>query len=746
MNDTKELRFAELVINPCSRTYGTSPCSASVGVTGDFKCYNSPRTCQDPANYSAGGDQIIRWAAPTSDLPIEVEAMPCITSITRRPQVVDAGEGLGVRESAKVTMHNFKHNDAGFDNYLSDRGYNTYDKGTYWGKFAARWGSLEGYEFRTIDGYEGQSLSEMTYRHYVVDSTSGPDAAGNFSFTVKDAIKMLDGDKAQWPRPSTGKLLAAITDVDTTLTLTPTGIGDSEYPASGTASIGDEKVTFTRLGDTITLTARGLSGSETSEHDEGETFQIAAVFVDQSPAEIIRDLLTDATDINTDYLDYAVWQDEMDNYLNRTYSAEVMQPTHVNSLISELCREAGLTIFTNLNTKKITVKVLRQEVPTTFINDDSMLAGSISSKKLAEKRVSDVWVYYGKRNPLEKQSEQKNYRAIFAQLSGDAIAALESNPRAIREITSRWITIFNATAAVSVSDRMISRYETIPRQVSFRVPNSYPLKLGSQFTLQSRIFEDAQGDQEEPLNCQVVRLENAGGVYTALADEVVFNPVDPSSPELRVITIDSDTTNLNLRSAHDAIYTSALPGQTIQLVIADGVTISSMGTGPAIDIGFWAGGIEIEISGSSLAKIRGHGGLAGTVNNGGDGGDAIYTEVPITITGDMVIWGGGGGGGAGINELDETIYFGGGGAGVIAGAGGVKSPFATDTLGGAGFSVGQQYGGDGGDVGENGEAGEGLDSDDNALFTTGGTAGASINGSSFTLITGSPDLKGPQVN
>lgn len=745
MNDTKELRFAELVIHPCSRVYGSAPCTAAIGVTGDFKCYNSPRTCQDPINYLAGDEQIIRWASPTSDLPIEVEAMPCITGISRRPQMIDAGEGLGVRESVTVTLHNFKHNDAGFDNYLSDRGHNTYEKGTYWGKFSARWGSLEGYEFRTIDGYEGQQLSEMTYRHYIVDSTAGPDAAGNFSFTAKDAIKLMDGDKSQWPKPSLGRLLAAISDVDTSLTLTPTGVGDAEYPASGTASIGDEKVTFTRVADVVTLTARALSGSQLSEHDEGETFQIAAVFVDQSPAEIIRDLLTDATDIDASYLDYAVWQAEMDAYLDRTYSAEVMQPTHVKTLITELCQEAGLTIFTNLNTKKITVKVLRQEVPTTSINDDSIVAGTISSKKLTEKRVSDVWVYYGKRNPLEKQSEQKNYRAIFAQLSGDSIAALENNPRAIREIPSRWITIFNSTAAVSVADRMISRYETIPRQLSFKVPNRYPIKLGSQFNIQSRIFEDSQGDQEAPLNCQVVQLENSAGVYTVLADEVIFNPIDPSNPELRVITIDADTANLNLRTAHDAIYTTALSGQTIKLVIADGITISSMGTGPALDIGFWAGGIEIEIDGSSLAKIRGHGGNS-TLSDGENGGDAIYTEVPITITGDMEIWGGGGGGGAGINEIDGTNYAGGGGAGIVAGSGGVISPFPTDELGGAGYAVGLQFGGDGGDVGVNGGGGQGFDQDDNPLYTTGGIAGASINGSSLTLITGSPDLKGPQVN
>ena len=45
MNDTKRLQYVELVLRPCGLTYGESPCEAELGVTGEFKCYNSPRTC-----------------------------------------------------------------------------------------------------------------------------------------------------------------------------------------------------------------------------------------------------------------------------------------------------------------------------------------------------------------------------------------------------------------------------------------------------------------------------------------------------------------------------------------------------------------------------------------------------------------------------------------------------------------------------------------------------------------------------
>lgn len=725
MNDTKELRFAELVLTPCGNVYGVAPCTASIGVTGNNKCYNSPRTCQDVTNFAEGAEQVIRWAIPTSDLPLDVEAMPCITGISRRPQEVDSGESLGVRESVTVSMHNFLHNDAGFDPYLDDRSWNTYNRGTYWGKFSARWGSLEGLEFRTVDGYEGQNIDSMVRRYYVVDSSAGPDANGLFSITAKDVIKFSDGDKAQWPAPSTGKLLAEITDIETTLTLTPSGIGDIEYPASGTASIGDEKVTFTRTADVVTLTGRGLSGSELDGHKEGETFQLAAVYVGQDPAALFRDIITDATDIPAEYLDYDTWKTEVDNYLGRLYSAEIMQPTSVKTLLEEITREAGLTVFTDLVNKKIALKVLRQEVPTTAVTDDVIVAGTIASKKLTSKRVSDVWVYYGKKNPLEKQSEQKNFNAIYAKITENPVVALENSPSAIREIASRWITTENGDAAISVADRIIARFENIPRKVSLKIPNSYPLSLGSQFTVQSRIFEDELGDLEDAINCQVVQLENSGGVYTAIGEEVIFGEIDPPEPNLRNITINADVLTLNLREAHDSIYTPIETGQTVRLIISSAAIVGSL------VIGDWDAGVIVEIDGTG--RVQGSGGSSG----GGDGGTALYTRYPVEIIGDLEIWGGGGGGGDGNSQFGESDP-GGGGAGFPPAEPGGTTERGGDTALGDG--------GDGGDPGEAGSDGEDKSDPENPALENGGDAGSAIDGISYVTITGTLDIRGPQVN
>ena len=41
----------ELDLDYCDNTYGLAPCAAAIGVTGDVKCFNTAKSCQDRSNY-----------------------------------------------------------------------------------------------------------------------------------------------------------------------------------------------------------------------------------------------------------------------------------------------------------------------------------------------------------------------------------------------------------------------------------------------------------------------------------------------------------------------------------------------------------------------------------------------------------------------------------------------------------------------------------------------------------------------
>lgn len=727
INYSKPLRFWELVLNPCSHTYGVGSCTASIGVTGDRKCFNSPRTCQDAVNYSPGDEQILRFAEPTADLPIDIDCIPCLTDISRRPQKVDPGETMGVRESGTVSMHNFKHNDVLLDPYLDDRSYNTYSNGTFWGKFFARWGNLQGKECRTVDGFVGQDIDDMERRYYVVEDHAGPDSGGKVSFTFKDILKLLDGDKAQAPAPSKGTLYAEIDESDTSLVLSPPGIG-ATYPSSGIASIGDEVVSFTRSTDTINLTGRNLYGSKLDGHDAGETFQIALVYSSKSPAELIYDWVTNYTLTPSEYVDLPAWEAEVDENIGRLFSGMIMQPTPVKTLCDEIISEAGLIFFTDLKAKKISLKAMRAFVPTLSLNDDHFIAGSITSSPSNEKRVSEVWAYYGKRNPLEKQDVKKNYTAVYAKPTSNTIVALENTPSAIREITSRWITVFNQPAAVAIADSVLARYEVAPRMVAFKLHPNIPLTEGQAINVSSRIFEDDQGNEAPEFQCQVVQITREMENTAVLAEEVRFTQI--AAGINRYIYINESTLSLNLRAVHDMIYTAASSGDIVTLVLAEGVIIGSpSNTGYSLIIGSWPSGVTVRIDGTGRVGAKGGDAGYGSFSEGQDGGNALYTRHPVEIIGDIEIWSGGGGAGGSTYSGGLSIA-GGGGAGYLVGLG--QSPFATPETGGGGVGPIPAGGG----PGLSGAAGASY----------GGNAGIAVDGISFVTITGTADIRGAQIN
>lgn len=723
------LQFVELVLKPCTRTYGDSPCAAALGVTGDFKCYNSPATCQDPENFLAG-EQVIRFAVPTADLPVDYDYIPNVKNISVVAQKISPGESLGSRESVTSSHFNHPHNDVCYDKYVDERGFNPFNIGTHWGKFAARWPNVQGCEYRHVLGYAGQSINDMERRYYIVESTSGPDNAGGYSFTAKDAIKFLDGDKAVVPLPSVGVLAADITDSATSLTLAPAGVGDLYYPASGVASIGDEKVTFTRSGDAITLTGRELSGSKRDEHKENETFQLAEVFTSVEPSQAIYKLLNDFTDTPAEYLDLAGWSAETMAHIGRLFSREIMKPTAVKKIIDELIQQVGLVFYTDTINKKIVVRALRNLVPALTLDENSML-DQVTAKFDSDKRISQILMYYAQKNPLEKNDEEKNYAAILNSFVGDAVAALEGAPAAIKKIYATWITIFNRPAGEAVSTYILRRYGRAPRSVAFKTPVTVPIRLGSVFTLSSSKFEDSQGQLLAPLLFQAISVQPSETDCTVMGEQVpVF--IDDVPDGVATVNIDEDSFNLNLRTVYDSIYLPPVAGDEVRFIIAAGVKIGSIGVGAfAIELGDWPDDVILKIYANN-ARFQGKGGDGGFGNgtDGQDGGTAIYANYPVTIYGNVQIWGGGGGGG-GTFYMGTTSTAGGGGAGYIPG-----NPGATTEVGWGGFTA-TLWGGDPGEPGQSNTYPSG---------SAGGDAGYSILGSSFITFIDTPDIRGPQIS
>ncbi|WP_193760240.1 hypothetical protein [Bradyrhizobium yuanmingense] len=769
---TQSLTYVEIDIPVCSLTYGVAPCTASIPTTGDVKCFNSIKTCQDRDNFTES-EVTLRFAKPTEYLPREIDCIPSIVSVDFSPATVSLGKDLGQRASLTVTFQDHPHSDTGqgYDKYRTERPYDPYRQGSYWGKFRARQPFLRGRALRWINGVVGEALAGMETFNFVIESFNGPSPEGRFTIVAKDLLKLADGDRAQCPVLSNGFLAADITAGATTATLLPAGIGNAEYPAGGTDYLcigGNEIVQYTRVGDTLTIT-RGQLGTTASAHRAQDRVQVVKHFAATDAADILHDLLVNYADVDAGKITLSDWQDETGTFLGNVYTGTVTEPTSVATLCAEIIEQAALAVWHDPKADQLRLQVLRA-VPTdanTFTPENT-IEKSLSIKEQESKRISRVQVYFGRIDPTKPLSNQDNYRSTSLIIDEDAEA--DYGVSSIKTILSRWIP----QAGRSVADRLgvvlLGRYRAGPRQVQFKLQRraSTDVQLGVGYRVEAQCIQDATGaDSDIPI--QITRHNPWQDGQASIEAEEMLWSAPAADTGSRYVIFDANNYNINVRTSHDSIYPPAQSGDVVTCIVNAGVTIGSVSKDlVAVDVGSWPAGVAvILIVRGRIQGAGGRGGRGGTPAEpngeaGQQGGNALFVRRAITldISSGGEIWGGGGGGGGG--GMPQILYpgagagGGGGGAGAYVGAGGVATggtaafsgAAGTATAGGAG-GLGH-IGGQGGTGGGPGLAGgSGHYGDGAPIYSpgAGGPAGAAIDGISYiTLMLGAGDIRGSQVN
>lgn len=682
----------------------------------------------DPESFAFGGEEIevqntFRFAY--ADEEVQFDSIPALENVSVTPGVVDPGQSIGMRATVTVTLKDFQYPLAGSDFFT----------GTFFGKLRAIKPSLQGTPFRLIRGEDGQSIDEMVTEHYVVESMSR--SGDRVKIVAKDILKLADGDRSQAPALSNGRLLSAIDESDSSLQLTPAGIGDLEYPASGKVAIGgSEIVSFTRTGDTMNIT-RAQSGTDAESHDEDDLVQLVLEYDSQSPADIVFDLLTEYTSVEADWCPLDEWKEDIDTYIGRLYSAEIAEATSVTKLLNEIIVQAGLVMWWDEVAQKVRLKSLRPVTGTRVIREDEMLADTFSFSEQPQKRRSQAWTYFALRNPLERLDDTQNFTSGLVTV--DSASDQRYGQAAICKTFCRWIQKNNRPAASRLNTLMLSRYTDPPRKFSFDLSReaSEPQK-GDPLKLVHHSLQNMSGNLVQ-VPVQVTAVEKTDTKYRVDCEEMLFT--DIQDPELsdggtRLIIIDSNSYNVNLRDLFDSIYTGVDEYDSVLCVIEEGVFVGSTNTGsPAFDVGDWPAAVDITLA--IKGRIQGRGGdgsLAFPGFVGKQGGPALFTRYPITLDNEGEISGGGGGGGGSSFAPAGQRWGGGGGAGFDPGLGGPNAGNGTTETGGL---AGSSFGGNGGGKGEPGALG---------AETGGGVAGRAIDGVSFVTFIQAGEINGPQVN
>ena len=354
---TKRIEFIEIDLLKCQLDYGVAPCTAEVGVTGAEKCFNCRNTCQDVPNIDESSE-VVRYSKPSTLVRFDLDAVPNITvpniaGVSYAPPELKLGQSIGVRSSITVTFkdHTSPYTDASGDNYISERDYDPYTQGTYWGKFRARYPSLKNRPLRWIVGTDDQAIADMETRHFVVDQVTGPNASGTFTVTAKDILRLTGGDQSLAPDVTEEKLIFALSDTYTGNLITLPNENPLVSKYTGYMSLSGAEVVAYSLGfagaenKTLVIDTRGQLNTVATAHDEDAAIQQITTYDGENASDIMYDLLVNYAGVDPVLIPLTDWSVEDSTYINRSYSGHVAQPTGVDVLINELLTQTASTMW-----------------------------------------------------------------------------------------------------------------------------------------------------------------------------------------------------------------------------------------------------------------------------------------------------------------------------------------------------------------------------------------------------------------
>lgn len=719
-----EFYTLEIDVPRCSLSYGVSPCTAAIGVTGDDRCFNCAETCQDVANYNVQTVPLRFTSSNRQDLGI-----PVIESVNVQPQRIGIIDSIGTRERTSVSMTDARDIDTVFDYYSSQRAYYSYEEGTLWGKMFARIPVWTGFNASITTSYLYDKFEFSEKKYYIVESANQTDRGATFQLC--DVIKVFDDEKAKFPRPCDGVLSAAMTMSATTITLSPSGVGSrltfdgyAMYPFTGYATIGGKEiVSFTRSGDVMTITARGLFGTIAMAHEKDASVQTAHVAQSLTPYYLVLGILD--TFIDDIYIDNDDWELNI-NFTNPyLYTGVIAEPTSIKQLLTEIAAEVGLIVYTDMVGRKLRLKHVSPITPSASLTDGIMKDVSVS--QLNGSRVTANYVRYTRDSAVDKMDEEKNYKARVLTVSADPRDAIRNNSPVIKNLFSRWINFRPAAAAVS--DSLIAINNIPPKKITCKVPLYYAPDYAEVVEVTTSKLVGATGKMQT-IPAIVMQRSIQDGMCSLELMEYRYNTAPPSTGEV-IVPLEHNSVDMGgsgtLRGIYDRYYSNPPPaGSVVRFIASQNVIYgSSLNSNAAIIVGLWPeidDGVSIVIENLLILGAGGRGSSFGTLQPSRNGGTGLSTSVPITLK-DCTVAGGGGGG-----MFAAVTLPGGGGLTTASGGDGAGRQISTTTVATTNQSGQTVSGVTGGSGGQMGQQGGGTASG------SGGDPGLAITGISYVTL------------
>jgi hypothetical protein len=475
--------WVEIDITVCSRRFGVAPCMAALGPRFTRKCVNTFRTCGDTDNYDAETITITLTKQGQVGLPIEGRYFPCLLSVRESEQTVNiAGsdtklEALGRRASVEIEASDFVYADRFLDPYWDERlsgaaqfdGIGYEPQGTFWQRLRARDPYFAGYPIRVHHGrvVDGALITDRTL-HYIATEFDPSD--GSARWRGVDVLDLAANERALVPKPSQGRLLADLAIDATSLTLTPSGVGD-EYASAGYVTIGREIIRYhSKSGDTLGGLVRGRFNTPPSQHGAFAAVQEAWRYT--GPAyQAVNVLLTGFAPVPASWVPISDWEAEAMDWFSVEVDVIVTKPIPVSKAVGELSI-LGFSLFTDLVAQKIRFRPNRPlfpaEAAAALEITDADVVGQPKYEGRDSERLTRVEFRSVQIDPTQELSDSNFVQQYFA-IDGDA-----EDPRAYGDIRyrlekTRWLNQ-GANAVIRIlAQRYLLRFSSAPERVTLTV-------------------------------------------------------------------------------------------------------------------------------------------------------------------------------------------------------------------------------------------------------------------------------------
>jgi hypothetical protein len=426
-------------------------------------------------------------------------------------------------------------------------------------------------------------------------------------------------------------------------------------------------------------------------------------------------------------------------------------------LVGELAQQAFFTIWPEVEADQVRMRAITASLGNEVVNDNWVQAGTFNKKVQEERRLSQVHIYFGRKNPVVALDEKKNYSVRLVVADFDAEGSDQYGSASIKEIFSRWLLPTAFDAADFCGQRILSVFRDPPIETSFELFHSHTgrLFLSEPFRLESADIQDALGAPSQVV-MYPTKVEKQDFSEAVSAQQVRFATAIDDTKD---IVIASDVNDFDMRAAFEALFGTPSVDDVIVCTVLPGVVVgSSSSTTPAFTTGTWPALTTppLIVNSGRIAGRGGKGGNGGLLGidsgNGQDGEDGslaleALAAVDFDNTDGTIAGGGGGGGGGGRGSGVNLGGGAGGGAGRDEGTGGFGANVGQDGTPTAGGSGG--LGGGGGGTGGTGGAPATNGTAGGNGFATGGAAGAAggaIDGDSNITFSDEGTILGSRIN